>query len=240
MRDTSPDPPEAATAGPGLGAADAAARLLRDGPNALPQERRRGTARIVRDAVREPMLQLLLGAGVIYLLIGDLAEAVILLAFAGVNVGMVVVQEGRTERALAALRQLTSPTALVIRDGARQRVPAAALVADGASWTPAAPDLPERFHPLVGLAMLASRPDPFDPMQRAVFDLGARGAAARCGVPGRAGAAGAGGGRGGARSGRLAPTGGPAAPAGSRGTPPRASSCAAPRGRRRTRPPLGP
>ncbi|OYV30961.1 MAG: ATPase, partial [Acidocella sp. 20-61-6] len=54
------------------------------------------------------------------------------------------------------------------------RMRVAALVADGASWTPAAPDLPERFHPLVSLAMLASRPDPFDPMERAFFDLGAR------------------------------------------------------------------
>jgi Ca2+-transporting ATPase len=114
----------------GLSAGDAAQRLVADGPNELPQERRRGPVRIVLDALREPMLQLLLGAGVIYLVIGDLAEALILLGFAVLNVGMVAYQESRTERALAALKDLTSPHAWVIRDARRQRIDARGLVAD--------------------------------------------------------------------------------------------------------------
>ena len=59
----------------GLTASQAAEILRRDGPNELPQEQRRGPFRIILEAVREPMLQLLLGAGLIYLVIGDLAEA---------------------------------------------------------------------------------------------------------------------------------------------------------------------
>jgi len=113
----------------GLSAGDAAERLRRDGRNELPQERQRSSFRIALDAVREPMLQLLLGAGVVYLFIGDLAEALILLAFAVLNVVLVVVQESRTERALAALKDLTSPSAFVIRDGVRQRIPGAEIVA---------------------------------------------------------------------------------------------------------------
>src|SRR4051812_6098512 len=93
----------------GLSSNEAARRLRRDGPNELPQDRRRGLARIIVDAVRGPMLQLLLAAGVIYLFLGDLREALILLIFAIANVGLVVVQESRTERALAALKKLTSP-----------------------------------------------------------------------------------------------------------------------------------
>jgi Ca2+-transporting ATPase len=112
----------------GLGAAEAAERLRRDGRNELPQERARGTLRIVLDAVREPMLQLLLAAGIIYLAIGDLAEALILLAFAVLNVILVVVQESRTEHALAALKDMTSPKALVVRDGLRQRIPGGDVV----------------------------------------------------------------------------------------------------------------
>ena len=77
----------------GLTTEDAAERLRRDGRNELPQERQRGPFRIVLEAVREPMLQLLLGAGVVYLIVGDLAEALILLAFAVLNVVLVVVQE---------------------------------------------------------------------------------------------------------------------------------------------------
>ncbi len=117
-----------APADKGLTAADAAARLKQDGRNELPQERQRGPLRIILEALREPMLQLLLGAGVIYLFVGDLAEALVLLAFAILNVVLVVVQESRTERALAALKDLTSPSAFVVRDGTRQRVPASDVV----------------------------------------------------------------------------------------------------------------
>jgi Ca2+-transporting ATPase len=72
--------------------------------------------------VREPMLALLLGGGVIYLALGDLKEALILLVFATMSVLITVVQETRTERVLEALRDLTSPRALVIRDGERKRI----------------------------------------------------------------------------------------------------------------------
>ena len=68
------------------------------------------------------MLALLLGGGAIYLALGDLKEALILLAFATMSVLITVVQETRTERVLEALRDLTSPRALVIRDGERKRI----------------------------------------------------------------------------------------------------------------------
>jgi Ca2+-transporting ATPase len=112
----------------GLSSAEAAERLKHDGPNELPQEHSRTLRGIIVDALREPMLQLLLAAGVIYLLLGDRAEALILLGFAILNVALVVVQESRTEKALAALKDLSSPTALVIRDGQRKRVAARDIV----------------------------------------------------------------------------------------------------------------
>lgn len=78
--------------------------------------------RIILEVLREPMLALLLAGGFIYLLLGDLKEAFILLAFAIMSILITVVQETRTERVLEALRDLTSPRALVIRDGARRRI----------------------------------------------------------------------------------------------------------------------
>ena len=68
------------------------------------------------------MLALLIAGGVVYLLLGNLEEALILLAFACLSVGITVVQEARTERVLEALRDLTSPRALVIRGGERLRI----------------------------------------------------------------------------------------------------------------------
>ena len=106
----------------GLSVAEAARRLEREGPNELPRQGGRTFAAIVLDVVREPMLALLIGAGLVYLALGDFHEALILVAFAGLSIIITVVQETRTERALEALRDLTSPRALVIRDGLRTRI----------------------------------------------------------------------------------------------------------------------
>src|SRR4051794_21046267 len=106
----------------GLTGEEAAARLALEGPNELTHLGRRRLPRIVRDVLREPMFAMLLGAGAIYLLLGDRIEALILLVFASLSVGIAVVQETRSERVLEALRDLTSPRALVIRDGEKRRI----------------------------------------------------------------------------------------------------------------------
>lgn len=107
---------------PGLTTAEAAARLARDGFNELPRPESRNILRIIGEVMREPMLALLMLGGVIYLLLGDIQEALILLVFGTLSVVITVVQESRTERVLEALRDLTSPRALVIRNGERIRI----------------------------------------------------------------------------------------------------------------------
>ena len=94
--------PEAETL-QGLGEAEAQSRLVAEGFNELPRSNRRTVLRIAFDVMREPMLALLLGGGAIYLVLGDLREALILLAFATLSVAITVVQEARTERVLEAL-----------------------------------------------------------------------------------------------------------------------------------------
>lgn len=106
----------------GLSEREAAARLASEGYNELPSPDRRTLLGIVLEVVREPMLALLLGGGVVYMALGDLKEAMILLIFATLSVVITVVQEARTERVLETLRDLTSPRALVIRDGIRKRI----------------------------------------------------------------------------------------------------------------------
>lgn len=106
----------------GLSEAEAQARLRREGYNELPPAGRRTAFRIILELMREPMLALLAGGGAVYLALGDLQEALILVALAMVSIGITVVQETRTERVLEALRNLTSPRALVIREGLRKRI----------------------------------------------------------------------------------------------------------------------
>jgi Ca2+-transporting ATPase len=112
----------------GLSTPEVEARLKIDGYNELPRPDRRTPFRIVVEVLREPMLALLLGGGVIYLILGDVKEALILLAFATMSVAITAVQETRTERVLEALRDLTSPRALVIRAGERKRIPGREVV----------------------------------------------------------------------------------------------------------------
>ena len=106
----------------GLSSAQAAAVLTEDGANELPRSDQRSVLRIAGEVVREPMLALLLAGGFAYMLLGNLAEALILLGFATFSVAVTVIQETRTERVLEALRDLSAPRALVIRDGARMRI----------------------------------------------------------------------------------------------------------------------
>jgi Ca2+-transporting ATPase len=120
--------PVAEPADTGLSEAEAAARLAAVGPNELPRARGRSVPRIVAETLREPMFLLLLGAAGLYLALGDLGEGGFLLAGAVVAIGLVILQESRSERALAALRDLAQPQARVIRGGAERRVPARELV----------------------------------------------------------------------------------------------------------------
>lgn len=117
-----PGPREPSATFQGLSQGEAQARLGAEGFNELPRADRRTPWRIVLEVLREPMLALLIGAGVVYLVLGDLQEALILIAFATLSVVITVVQESRTEKVLEALRDLTSPRALVIRDGERRRI----------------------------------------------------------------------------------------------------------------------
>ncbi len=110
------------TSSRGLSEAEAKARLAAEGFNELPRPDRRTPFRIILEVLREPMLALLLVAGGVYLVLGDLREALILMAFATLSVVITVVQEWRTEKVLEALRDLTSPRAVVIRDGERRRI----------------------------------------------------------------------------------------------------------------------
>ncbi|MFD0669178.1 cation-translocating P-type ATPase [Ramlibacter sp. MAHUQ-53] len=116
------------TAPTGLSSQEAARRLAQHGPNALESREHRGLGRTVLAVATEPMFALLLAAAGIYLVLGDLAEGLLLSFFAVMTVALVVGQERRSERALDALRELAAPQVRVLRDGEVRRIPARELV----------------------------------------------------------------------------------------------------------------
>ncbi len=106
----------------GLSGQEAARRLREAGFNELPSSKPKNLLRIAGEILREPMLLLLVGCSAIYFLLGNVREALVLSVFVTLVIGIEIYQQRKTERALEALRDLSSPRALVIRDGQRQRI----------------------------------------------------------------------------------------------------------------------
>ena len=96
----------------GLSEREAAERLRAEGFNELPSTARRSLWAIAWGVMREPMFVLLVAGGVLYLVLGDVQEAMMLLAFVVVVMGITLYQERKTERALEALRDLSSPASV--------------------------------------------------------------------------------------------------------------------------------
>ena len=106
----------------GLSSAEAAQRLVTDGGNELPSAKPRSLFAIAWTIVREPMFILLIACGSIYLVLGNKEDAAILLGSVVIIMSISFMQERKSERALDALRDLSSPRALVLRDGKQQRI----------------------------------------------------------------------------------------------------------------------
>jgi P-type Ca2+ transporter type 2C len=106
----------------GLSEKEAADRLAAEGYNEIPSAKKRNILAIAWSVLREPMLLLLVACGIIYLVLGDIQEALLLMGFVIVIIGITLYQERKTERALEALRDLSSPRALVIRGSESKRI----------------------------------------------------------------------------------------------------------------------
>jgi Ca2+-transporting ATPase len=112
----------------GLTEAEAKQLLAQGGPNISRTEQIRAVFHIIAETLREPTFVLLLAAGGLYLFLGILGEGLFVCAGAVVSLGMVILQETRSEHALQALQALAEPEARVIRDGRERRIPSRELV----------------------------------------------------------------------------------------------------------------
>jgi Ca2+-transporting ATPase len=112
----------------GLTSAEAAHRLARYGPNALPPEPRTPVLRRVLQQLRDPLIVVLLAAAALTIATGDLSDAAVILLVVTVNTVVGVVQEVRAEQAVTALSAMSAPTARVVRDGEERELPASEVV----------------------------------------------------------------------------------------------------------------
>ena len=112
----------------GLSANEARERLLRDGPNALPEPAPPSRVHRLATQLRSPMVGLLGLAALLSLALGDLLDAAIIIAVVVGNAALGYAQETRANRETAALRELLRPRAVVQRDGVLEDVDARELV----------------------------------------------------------------------------------------------------------------
>jgi Ca2+-transporting ATPase len=114
----------------GIASNEAQEKLKREGYNELPSAKKRSVLQIALSVFKEPIFLLLVASGSIYFFLGDVTEGLVLLSFVFVVMGITIFQERKTENALDALKNLSSPRALVIRDSKQVRVPGREVVTD--------------------------------------------------------------------------------------------------------------
>jgi Ca2+-transporting ATPase len=114
----------------GLTVTEVNEQLKIHGYNELPSVKPKNAGRIALEVIKEPMFILLVSCGLLYMLVGNYKEGSILLSWIFVIIFITFYQYQKTERALDALRKLSSPRALVIRDGKEIKVPGREVVPD--------------------------------------------------------------------------------------------------------------
>ena len=112
----------------GLSAAEAAERLKRDGPNALPEEKPPSRLRRLLSQYTSYMQIILVGASVVSLVIKQWSTAIVLFVLSLINAITGLRQEGKAESAMNALKSMMEATARVRRDGVEAEIPAEQLV----------------------------------------------------------------------------------------------------------------
>lgn len=127
----------------GLSTMEATERLARYGSNHLKEKPKRGLIALFFDQLKDMLIYVLLGAAVITMVIGEYADAVIILLVVVLNAVIGVVQEYKAEKAIEALKKMSSPKALVRRDGeekeidSEQIVPGDIVIIDTGRYIPA-------------------------------------------------------------------------------------------------------
>ena len=112
----------------GLSVVEVKRRLDEYGPNVLREEKKRRLLQLFLDQIKDAFVILLLVASVMSYIIGEMADAIMIVLIVVIVVVIGFIQEYRSEKALEALKKLTAPTARLMRDGATLTVPSSEVV----------------------------------------------------------------------------------------------------------------
>ncbi|GAA0816592.1 cation-translocating P-type ATPase [Clostridium tertium] len=112
----------------GLSSADAKLILEKNGPNKLQGKKKKSTFQLFLSQINDAMIYILLVAAVISAIVGEISDAIIILIVIFVNAIIGVIQESKAEKALEALKSMSTPKALVKRDSSIIEIPSEEVV----------------------------------------------------------------------------------------------------------------
>ena len=118
----------------GIDQAEATKRLEHYGPNRLAAAKSRGPWLRLLLQFHNPLIYVLLGAGIVTLLLRDFVDASVILSVVLINALIGFVQEGRAEKALDAVSAMLASRAIVLREGVRHEIDAALVVPGDLVW----------------------------------------------------------------------------------------------------------
>lgn len=112
----------------GLGRREAMERKAKYGANKLKEQEQKSVWQMVLEQLNDPLILILVVAMAISLMLHEFGDAVIIVAVVVLNAAVGIIQEGKAGRAVEALKKISSPQAVVVRDGERMKIPAENLV----------------------------------------------------------------------------------------------------------------
>ncbi len=112
----------------GLSQAEAQRRLAEYGPNELKKEKRASPIKLFLEQFTDILIVILLIATALSVAVGEIIDAVVIMAIVLATAILGFVEEFRSEKAVEALRKMTAPTAVVLRDGKEVKIPSSAIV----------------------------------------------------------------------------------------------------------------
>ncbi len=161
----------------GLSEGEAAGRLIRHGANALPEGKQRGPLRIFFSQFADVMILVLLVAAAISMALGEFQDALAIFVIVALNAAIGFFQETRTERAIAALRSMATPSARVRRGGelqslpSHQVVPGDVVLLEAGNIVPADLRLTDIAHLRIAEAALTGESHPSEKTVQALVDV---------------------------------------------------------------------
>ena len=112
----------------GLSPKEVKNRQAKDGFNELKEKKKTSTWELFIDTLKDPMVIILLLVAFVQLFLGEFVESLVIFIVLMINSVVAVVQTKRAESSLDALRQMSAPSAKVLRNGEKTSIPARELV----------------------------------------------------------------------------------------------------------------